>query len=145
MQDTKGKQTSILGVFLKQDTKGKQISILRVLTKSRRSSVCVLLQTILFSLHLIVDFLSRMNQNGCFILLDFAQFLPVNALKKLLGASFTSHAIPDRYDLTMIPYTRLVLLLIVHRRNLKVYGLHNHRFLLTKPWYISKAESESNS
>ena len=37
----------------------------------------------------------------------------------------------DRYDLTMIPYTKLVLLLIIYRRNLKVYGLHNHRFLLT--------------
>ena len=49
------------------------------------------------------------------------------------------------YDLTMIPFTTLVLLLIIYRRNLKDYGLHNHRFLLTKPWYLSKADSESNS
>ena len=26
-----------------------------------------------------------------------------------------------------------------------MYGLHNHRFLLTKPWYLLKADSESNS
>ena len=43
--------------------------------------------SILLSLHLIVDFLSRMKQNGCFIFLDFTQFLPVNVLKKL-DASF---------------------------------------------------------
>ena len=47
----------------------------------RRSSVCVWLQTILLSLHLIVDFLSKMKQNGCFMLLDFAQFLPINTSK----------------------------------------------------------------
>ena len=64
-------------------------------------------------------------------------FLPVNTLKNL-GASFM-------YDLTMIPYTRLILLLIIYSRILKVYGLHNHRFLLTKPWYLLKADSESNS
>ena len=33
--------------------------------------------------------LSKTKQNGCFILLDFAQFLPLNVLKKL-SASFTS-------------------------------------------------------
>ena len=104
---------------------------------------------ILLSLHLIVDFLSKMKQNGCFIFLDFAPFLPVNTSKKL-DASFTSLHFPydvisDMYDLTMIPFTRLVLLLIIYRRNLKVCGLHNHRFLLTKPWYILKADSESNS
>ena len=33
--------------------------------------------------------LSKMKQNGCFILLDFAQFLPLNVLKTL-SASFTS-------------------------------------------------------
>ena len=32
------------------------------------------------------------------------------------------------YDLTMIPFTRLVLLLIIYRRNLKVYGLQRGTF-----------------
>ena len=53
--------------------------------------------------------------------------------------------LPDRYDQTMIPYTRLVVLLIIYKRNLKVYGLHNHWFPLMKPWYLLKADSESNS
>ena len=48
-------------------------------------------------------------------------------------------------SLTMIPYTRLVLLLIIYRRNLKVYVLQSHRFLLTKLWYLLKADWESNS
>ena len=50
----------------------------------------------------------------------------------------------DMYDVTVIPYTRLVILLIIYII-LKNYGLHNHRFLLTKPWYFLKADSESNS
>ena len=70
-----------------QDTKDRQTSILRVLMKSRCSSVCIQLQTILLSLHLIVDFLFKMKRNGSFILLDFAQFLPVNVLKKLSAYS----------------------------------------------------------
>ena len=93
-----------------QDTKGKQTSILCVLMKSRRSSVCEKLQTILLSLHLIVDFLSRMKQNGCFILLEFAQILPVKRfeeIRRFIHVSDPYDVIPDRYDLTMIPYTGL--------------------------------------
>ena len=97
-----------------------------------------------FVVNLIIDF----YPNGCFILLDFAQLLPLNTeeIRRFIHFTFP-YVISDMYDLTrpMIPYTRLVLLLIIYRRNLKVYGLHNHRFLLTKPLYLLKADSESNS
>ena len=66
-------------------------------------------------------------------------------IRRFIHFSDPYEVIPDRYDQTMIPYTRLVLLLITYRRNLKVYGLHNHWFPLTKPWYLLKSDSESNS
>ena len=126
MCQTKSSRRQLCILQVMQDTQKGQANLNPPSVDERHSSVCQL-QTILLSLHLIVDFLSKMKQNGCFILLDFAQLLPVNTLKKL-GASFISLHFPydvilDMYDLTMIPFARVVLLSITYRRNLKVYGL----------------------
>ena len=110
--------------------------------------LCIAANDFVVTPYLIVDFLSRMKQNGCFHTPGFRTVFTrerFEEIRRFIHFSDPYDVVPDRYDLTVIPYTRLVLLLIIYRRNLKVYGLHNHRFLLTKPWYLLKADSESNS
>ena len=66
-------------------------------------------------------------------------------IKHFIHFSDLYDVIPGRSSPDYDPLYKIVLLLIIYRRNLKVYKLQSHRFLLTIPWYLLKADSESNS
>ena len=55
------------------------------------------------------------------MVVSYAQFFSFEEIRRFIHFSDPCDVIPDRCDLTMIPYTRLVLLLIIYRRNLSLW------------------------